>query len=240
MAILENDARFMKVTGILILLLLVLVTGLLVALRLQLWQGVLRQGVWPETLSREVSPSSQPSPAKASPEVTPGTASAPITPPARKTSRPSAASSHYMREEAKTPLPKEELAAPYVAPLAASSESLPFFSTTHPAPPASPAPKPKWVETTVPAGAVVTVLAGAAIGAIAGGCRGAGSGAATGAGASTAQVLLSRGKPVVLIPETRLSFQLRAILPLTVSAPEATMQTSRFLPNSLAVDSDIR
>ena len=107
MAILENDARFMQVTGILILLFLVLVTGLLVSLRLQL-----RQGVSPKTLSQEVSPSAQPSPAKANPEVTPGTASAPVTPPARKTSRPSAASSHYMREEAKTPLPKEELAAP--------------------------------------------------------------------------------------------------------------------------------
>ena len=117
MAMLENDARFMKVTGILILLFLVLVTGLLVSLRLQLRQGILRQGVSrpgvsPETLSPEVPPSALPSPAKASPEVTPVTAFAPVTPSARQTSRPSAASSHYMREEAKTPLPKEEIAAP--------------------------------------------------------------------------------------------------------------------------------
>jgi len=51
---------------------------------------------------------------------------------------------------------------------------------------------------------------GAAIGAISGGRRGAGIGAATGAGAGTAGVLLSRGKPVILSPETRLSFSLAA------------------------------
>ena len=107
MAILENADRFMKVTGILILLFMVLVTGLLVPLRLQL-----RQGVWPETLSQEVPPYAPPSPVKTSLEVTLVTASAPITPPARQTSRPAVASSHYMREEAKTPLPKEEIAAP--------------------------------------------------------------------------------------------------------------------------------
>jgi hypothetical protein len=51
---------------------------------------------------------------------------------------------------------------------------------------------------------------GAAIGAIGGGRRGAGIGAATGAGAGTAGVLLTRGKPVILSPETRLSFSLAA------------------------------
>jgi hypothetical protein len=51
---------------------------------------------------------------------------------------------------------------------------------------------------------------GAAIGAISAGRRGAGIGAATGAGAGAADVLLTRGKPVVLSPETRLSFSLAA------------------------------
>jgi hypothetical protein len=55
---------------------------------------------------------------------------------------------------------------------------------------------------------------GAAIGAIAGGGKGAAIGAATGAGAGTAGVLLSRGKPLILSPETVLSFQL--IAPVTV------------------------
>jgi len=55
---------------------------------------------------------------------------------------------------------------------------------------------------------------GAAIGAIAGGGKGAAIGAATGAGAGTAGVLLSRGKPLILPPETVLSFQL--IAPVTV------------------------
>lgn len=60
---------------------------------------------------------------------------------------------------------------------------------------------------------------GAVIGAIGGGRKGAGVGAATGAGASTAGVLLTRGKPVILEPETRLSFQLRA--PLQIEAVPA-------------------
>jgi hypothetical protein len=55
---------------------------------------------------------------------------------------------------------------------------------------------------------------GAVIGAIAGGGKGAAIGAATGAGAGTAGVVLTRGKPVILTPETQLSFQLRA--PVTV------------------------
>ena len=130
MTILENDARFIKVTGILILLFLVLVTGLLISLRLQLRQGVLRQGVSPETISQEVPPSAPPSPAKASPEVTPVTVFAPVTPSARQTSRPPAASSHYMREEAKTPLPKEEIAAPEVAPTQTSQLSDSGFQHT--------------------------------------------------------------------------------------------------------------
>jgi hypothetical protein len=56
---------------------------------------------------------------------------------------------------------------------------------------------------------------GAVLGAITGGGKGAAIGAATGAGAGTAGVLLTRGKPVVLEPETRLSFQLRS--PVSVS-----------------------
>ena len=51
---------------------------------------------------------------------------------------------------------------------------------------------------------------GAIIGAIGDGGKGAAIGAASGAGAGTAGVLLTRGKPVILTPETRLSFQLRA------------------------------
>src|SRR5690606_23608698 len=47
---------------------------------------------------------------------------------------------------------------------------------------------------------------GAAIGAIIGGGKGAGIGAATGAGAGAGTVAATRGKPVVLRPETRLEF----------------------------------
>ncbi|OFV99729.1 MAG: hypothetical protein A3F68_02390 [Acidobacteria bacterium RIFCSPLOWO2_12_FULL_54_10] len=65
---------------------------------------------------------------------------------------------------------------------------------------------------------------GAAIGAIAGGRKGAGIGAATAAGASAAGVLLTRGKPVILARETRLSFQLRA--PVTVSLPPDSIRSS--------------
>ena len=64
---------------------------------------------------------------------------------------------------------------------------------------------------------------GAAIGAIAGGRRGAGIGAATGAGATTAEVLLTRGEPVVVRPETRLSFRLRAPVQVEFS-PQETSQ----------------
>jgi hypothetical protein len=63
---------------------------------------------------------------------------------------------------------------------------------------------------------------GAAIGAIAGGRKGAAIGAATGAGAGTGQVLLSRGKPVILEPETRLSFQLRAPFHVRLRSDEAS------------------
>jgi hypothetical protein len=51
---------------------------------------------------------------------------------------------------------------------------------------------------------------GAAIGAIAGGGSGAGIGAAIGGATSAGGVLLSRGKPVTLPAETRLSFRLRS------------------------------
>ncbi len=63
---------------------------------------------------------------------------------------------------------------------------------------------------------------GAAIGAIAGGGRGAAIGAATGAGAATTNVLLTRGEPVVLPPETRLSFQLRAPLRTDIKTAAAS------------------
>lgn len=321
MAKLESDARFMKITGILILLFLGLVTGLLISLHLQL-----RQSLSPATLSQEIPASAHPSPGGINTEVAPVTASAPLAPPARLIARRPVATSHYMREESKTPPPKEEIAAPDIAPLAPEPEPSPVSSTAQYVPP-SPAPESKWVETTVPSGAVITVrlletldsqanhagdrfraaldeplysdgqivaprgkaveghvkqvqqagrvsglseitleldrllldngqwiemvadtltrqgepsrskdaatvgsgaAIGAAIGAIAGGRRGAGIGAATGAGAGTAQVLLTRGKPVVLSPETRLSFQLRAPLHLTLSSPEATTQASRF------------
>ncbi|MBI3894871.1 MAG: hypothetical protein HY313_02965 [Acidobacteria bacterium] len=89
---------------------------------------------------------------------------------------------------------------------------------------------------TVGAGAAI----GAAIGAIAGGRRGAGIGAATGAGASTAQVLLTRGKPVILSPETRLSFQLRVPLHLSFSSSEEQIQALQLLPDSSTADSNNR
>jgi hypothetical protein len=58
---------------------------------------------------------------------------------------------------------------------------------------------------------------GAVIGAVAGGGKGAAIGAATGAGAGTADVLLTRGKPLVLSQETVLSFQLNAPVTLQVT-----------------------
>ena len=57
---------------------------------------------------------------------------------------------------------------------------------------------------------------GAVLGAIGGGGKGAAIGAASGAGAGTAGVLLTRGRPVILTPETRLSFQLRS--PVSVNS----------------------
>ena len=57
---------------------------------------------------------------------------------------------------------------------------------------------------------------GAVLGAIGGGGKGAAIGAASGAGAGTAGVLLTRGRPVILLPETRLSFQLRS--PVSVNS----------------------
>jgi hypothetical protein len=60
---------------------------------------------------------------------------------------------------------------------------------------------------------------GAVLGAIGGGGKGAAIGAASGAGAGTAGVLLTRGRPVILTPETRLSFQLRS--PVSVNSARA-------------------
>ena len=65
------------------------------------------------------------------------------------------------------------------------------------------------------AGIGTTSGLGAAIGAAAGGGRGAGIGAAAGAAAGVAGVLVTRGRPTVIPPETRLTFRLEA--PLTVS-----------------------
>src|SRR5438094_7475655 len=66
------------------------------------------------------------------------------------------------------------------------------------------------------AGAIGTTSGlGAAIGAAAGGGRGAGIGAAAGAAAGVAGVLVTRGRPTVIPPETQLTFRLEA--PLTVS-----------------------
>jgi hypothetical protein len=56
---------------------------------------------------------------------------------------------------------------------------------------------------------------GAAIGAIAGGGKGAAIGAGVGGGAGAGDVLLTRGKPVTLPSETRISFRLRA--PVTIT-----------------------
>lgn len=73
---------------------------------------------------------------------------------------------------------------------------------------------------------------GAAIGAIAGGRRGAGIGAATGAGAGTADVLLTRGKPVVLSAETRLSFRLRAPLHTEIRPGDALSDSAEWSPEA--------
>lgn len=56
---------------------------------------------------------------------------------------------------------------------------------------------------------------GAALGAIFGGGRGAAIGAASGGAAGTGVVLATRGKPVVLTTETRISFKLKA--PVTIT-----------------------
>jgi hypothetical protein len=56
---------------------------------------------------------------------------------------------------------------------------------------------------------------GAIIGAIAGGGKGAGIGAGVGGAAGAGDVLLTRGKPVVLASETKLSFRLAAPVSIT-------------------------
>jgi hypothetical protein len=67
---------------------------------------------------------------------------------------------------------------------------------------------------------------GAVIGAIGGGGKGAAIGAATGAGAGTAGVLITRGKPVILPPETRLSFQLQAPVEIENTLTSPSLPTS--------------
>lgn len=70
------------------------------------------------------------------------------------------------------------------------------------------------------AGAIGTTTAtGAAIGAIADGGFGAGMGAIAGAAASTVGVLLTRGRPTVVYPETLLTFRIEE--PVIVSAENA-------------------
>jgi hypothetical protein len=67
-----------------------------------------------------------------------------------------------------------------------------------------------------------TTGVGAAIGAAAAGGFGAGMGAIAGAGASTIGVLLTRGRPTVVYPETPLTFRLEEpVVISTVSAPDA-------------------
>lgn len=67
-----------------------------------------------------------------------------------------------------------------------------------------------------------TTGVGAAIGAAAGGGLGAGLGAAAGLGASIIGVLVTRGRPSVIYPETVLTFRIDApVIVSTVHAPEA-------------------
>jgi hypothetical protein len=56
---------------------------------------------------------------------------------------------------------------------------------------------------------------GAVIGALAGGGKGAAIGAGIGGGAGAGDVLLTRGKPAELASEARLTFRLKAPVPLT-------------------------
>jgi hypothetical protein len=71
------------------------------------------------------------------------------------------------------------------------------------------------------AGIGATVATGAAIGAAVNGGVGAGVGAAAGVVASTIGVLLTRGRPTVVYPETPLTFQLDAPLTVDVSNSDA-------------------
>lgn len=64
---------------------------------------------------------------------------------------------------------------------------------------------------------------GAIIGGIAGGRMGAGIGAAAGGAAGAGTVMATKGKPVKLDPETRLTFRLRA--PITVSVDSSRVRT---------------
>ena len=70
-----------------------------------------------------------------------------------------------------------------------------------------------------------TTATGAAIGAAVNGGVGAGVGAAAGVVASTVGVLLTRGRPTIVYPETPLTFSLQA--PLNVDATEAFQPASQ-------------
>ncbi|HEY1424618.1 MAG TPA: hypothetical protein VGF20_14285 [Candidatus Acidoferrum sp.] len=70
------------------------------------------------------------------------------------------------------------------------------------------------------AGIATTTGVGAGIGAIAGGGVGAGIGAGAGAVAGIVGVLVTRGKPTVLGPETQLSFRIKE--PLAISTENST------------------
>jgi hypothetical protein len=71
----------------------------------------------------------------------------------------------------------------------------------------------------------VTTATGAAIGGAVDGGFGAGIGAAAGAVASTIGVLLTRGQPTIIYPETPLTFALDA--PLNIEADEAFQPASQ-------------
>ena len=72
------------------------------------------------------------------------------------------------------------------------------------------------------AGAIgVTTGLGAAIGAAAGGGLGAGIGAAAGAVVSTAGVLVTRGRPTLIYPETVMTFRLEQPLTITSNSMQA-------------------
>ncbi len=88
------------------------------------------------------------------------------------------------------------------------------------------------------AGIATTTGVGTIIGAAANGGEGAGIGAGIGAAAGIAAVLLTRGKPTVLAPETPLSFRLKA--PLTVSTVNSRQAFLPVGPNDYGSSPSLR